>query len=506
MTVPTALEKPSRVPYIGDFDNSYARLPGAFYAVVEPERASHPRLIRVNDALAAELGLELAGLDDPTRAAIFSGNVIPQGAEPIALAYAGHQFGNFVPQLGDGRALLLGEVVGAQGRRDIQLKGAGPTHFSRRGDGLAAIGPVLREYLVSEAMAALGVPTTRSLAAVTTGNAVYRETRLPGAVLTRVASSHVRVGTFQFFAARTDVDGIRTLSDYVIHRHYPEAASAPNRYLALYEEILARQATLIAAWMQLGFIHGVMNTDNMAISGETIDYGPCAFMDEYNPAKVFSSIDQHGRYAFGNQPHIAHWNLARLAECMLPLFHDNLDEAVTYAYAALGDFMPTFEAHLVEGMRAKLGLTTAREEDRALVKGLLETMAASGADFTLTFRALASDVGLSPDAAAMSQTRALFSDPAVFDAWARLWLERLALEDVPAETRGALMNATNPKFIPRNHLIEELIAAAIERDDFAPFHEMLAVVMQPFDEQPGMDRYATPPAVNERVLQTFCGT
>jgi len=507
MTIATALEKPAVAPSIGAFDNSYARLPANFHAAAMPDPAAAARLIRFNDALATELGLDVAHLDDAAKAAIFSGNAIPDGAQPIALAYAGHQFGNFVPQLGDGRAILLGEVIDRAGnRRDIQLKGAGPTHFSRNGDGRAAIGPVLREYLVSEAMAALGVPTTRSLAAVATGNIVYRETRLPGAVVTRVAASHIRVGTFQFFAARQDIDGIKVLADHVIARHYPEAAKAGNPYLALYEAIVRRQAELIARWMQLGFIHGVMNTDNMAVSGETIDYGPCAFLDEYDPAKVFSSIDRHGRYAFSNQPHIARWNLARLAETLLPFFDDDTDKSVAIAQSVLGSFLPQFEEVYLAGMRPKLGLTTAREEDKALVRGLLETMAASGVDYTLTFRSLASDAGLSADAVEQGETRKLFIDHQAFDAWARLWLERLALEATPSAECRALMCASNPKFIPRNHLVEELIAAAVETGDFAPFHEMLAVVTRPFDEQPGMERYAEPPAPEQRVLQTFCGT
>jgi uncharacterized protein YdiU (UPF0061 family) len=507
MTIATALEKPSNAPSIGPFDNSYARLPASFHAAAQPDQASSPRLIRFNDALAAELGLDVGHLDDAAKAAIFSGNVIPDGALPIALAYAGHQFGNFVPQLGDGRAILLGEVIDRDAnRRDIQLKGSGPTYFSRRGDGRAALGPVLREYLVSEAMAALGVPTTRSLAAVTTGNVVYRETRLPGAVVTRVAASHIRVGTFQFFAARSDIDGLRALADHVIARHYPDVSGAANPYVALYGAIVQRQAELIARWMQLGFIHGVMNTDNMAVSGETIDYGPCAFLDEYDPAKVFSSIDQHGRYAFANQPHIARWNLARLAETLLPLFDDDTDKSVAIAQEILGAFIERFETAYLAGMRPKLGLTTARDEDRALVRGLLETMAASGVDFTLTFRSLANDVGLSPDAIQKGETRKLFIDHQAFDAWARRWLDRLALEETPEAERRTLMSASNPKFIPRNHLVEELIVAAVEKGDFALFHEMLAVVTRPFDEQPGMERYAEPPAPEQRVLQTFCGT
>jgi uncharacterized protein YdiU (UPF0061 family) len=507
MTGTVALEKPVMAPSIGVFDNSYARLPANFYATALPDPASNPHLIRFNDQLAAELGLDLSGIDDAQKAAIFSGNVIPEGAQPIALAYAGHQFGNFVPQLGDGRAILLGEVTDRAGnRRDIQLKGAGPTHFSRNGDGRAAIGPVLREYLVSEAMAALGVPTTRSLAAVATGNIVYRETRLPGAVVTRVAASHIRVGTFQFFAARDDIGGLRALADHVIVRHYPEAAAAGNPYVALYESVVRRQAELIARWMQIGFIHGVMNTDNMAVSGETIDYGPCAFLDEYNPAKVFSSIDRHGRYAFSNQPHIARWNLARLAETLLPFFDDDTDKAIAIAQSVLGNFLAQFEEVHLAGMRPKLGLTTARDEDKALVRGLLETMAASGVDFTLTFRSLANDAGLSADRVEEGETRKLFIDHHAFDAWARLWLERLALDPLPVAERKTLMNASNPKYIPRNHLVEGLIAAAVEEGDFAPFHDMLAVVTQPFEEQPGMERYAEPPAPEQRVLQTFCGT
>jgi uncharacterized protein YdiU (UPF0061 family) len=341
---------------------------------------------------------------------------------------------------------------------------------------------------------------------VATGNIVYRETRLPGAVVTRVAASHIRVGTFQFFAARDDLAGLRALADHVIARHYPQAAGAENPYLALYEQIAAAQAELIARWMQLGFIHGVMNTDNMAVSGETIDYGPCAFLDEYDPAKVFSSIDRHGRYAFANQPHIARWNLARLAETLLPFFDDDTDKSVALAQSVLGTFLPQFEEAYLAGMRPKLGLTSARDEDKALVRSLLETMAASGVDYTLTFRSLAGDAGLSPETVEQGATRKLFIDHQAFDAWARLWLERLALEDTPVAQRKTLMNASNPKFIPRNHLVEELIAAAVEQSDFTPFHEMLAVVTHPFDEQPGKDRYAEPPAPEQRVLQTFCGT
>lgn len=500
MIKPATAEPMEDAPTIGTFDNSYARLPEGFHAAAQPDRAERPRLIRFNDALAAELGLDVAGFDDDAKAAIFSGNVVPQRAEPIALAYAGHQFGNFVPQLGDGRAILLGEVVDRNGRRrDIQLKGAGPTRFSRNGDGRAAIGPVLREYMVSEAMAALGIPTTRSLAAVTTGNPVYRETRLPGAVVTRVAASHIRVGTFQFFAAREDLQSLRLLADHVIARHYPEAAGAANPTLAMFEAIVAAQADLIARWMLVGFIHGVMNTDNMAVSGETIDFGPCAFLDEFDPAKVFSSIDRQGRYAFSNQPNIAVWNLARLAETLLPFFDEDADRAVAIATEALQRFMPLHKEALMRGMRRKLGLTQARDEDKPLVRGLFETMARAGVDFTLTFRALTEDARTADASAATPQ-----SEPV--DEWIRIWRARRDAENVAPAQCAAIMDASNPRFIPRNHRVEEVIAAAVERDDFGPFHEMLAVVTRPFDHQPGMERYAEAPLPEQRVLQTFCGT
>src|SRR5579871_4844035 len=371
------------------FQNSYAALPEGFFARVAPTPVASPRLIKLNHPLATRLGLDPDRLASPEGVEILAGKRIPDGAEPIAMAYAGHQFGQFVPQLGDGRAILLGEVVDADGiRRDIQLKGSGPTPFSRRGDGRAALGPVLREYIVSEAMAALGVPTTRSLAAVITGENVFRETALPGAVLTRIASSHIRVGTFQYFAARGDTDGVRRLADHAIARHYPQAATAERPYHALLESVIARQTELVARWLHIGFIHGVMNTDNTSISGETIDYGPCAFLDHYDPAAVFSSIDEQGRYAYANQPRIALWNLTRLAECLLPLFTDDKEKAIEQAQQILAGFVGKFSAAYQAGLRQKIGLLNEQDGDEALLQDLLDAMAKNQADFTLTFRAL----------------------------------------------------------------------------------------------------------------------
>ncbi|MGJ5207505.1 protein adenylyltransferase SelO [Bradyrhizobium sp. HKCCYLR20261] len=485
------------------FQNSYAALPDNFFARVAPTPVAAPRLIKLNRPLAEELGLNPAELETPEGAEILAGKTVPEGAEPIAMAYAGHQFGHFVPQLGDGRAVLLGEVVDRNGvRRDIQLKGSGPTPFSRRGDGRAALGPVLREYIVSEAMAALGIPTTRSLAAVVTGEQVYRGTALPGAVLTRVATSHIRVGTFQYFAARQDTEAVRRLADHVISRHYPDLAGSERPYHALLDAVISRQARLIADWLLVGFIHGVMNTDNTSVSGETIDYGPCAFMDAYDPKQVFSSIDEFGRYAFANQPRIAMWNLTRLAECLLPLFDADKDQAIKQAEAALDGFASQFtEAHQA-GLRRKLGLSTQTEGDQPLAQALFDTMAAAKADFTLTFRRL-SDAAGSGD---LSEVRALFEDPAGFDEWAARWQQRLAEEpQTPAERRDA-MRKVNPAFIPRNHRIEAVISAAVENDDYAPFEELHAVLAKPFEDQPERADYAQPPEPEERVLQTFCGT
>ena len=465
------------------FANTYARLPERFYARLNPTPVARPRLIKLNIALAEQLGLD----PDDLTADVLAGNHVPEGAEPMALAYAGHQFGNFVPRLGDGRANLLGEVGG----RDIQLKGAGRTPFSRGGDGRAALGPVLREYLIAEAMHAFGIPTTRALAAVATGETVVRETGLPGAIVTRVAASHIRVGTFQYFAARQDTDGVRTLADYAMARHYPGVTG----YRAFLEAVIARQAALIARWLLVGFIHGVMNTDNCSIAGETIDYGPCAFMDAYAPATVFSSIDQQGRYAYGNQARIAAWNLARLAETLLPLLSDDEAQAVEIAQECLAGFGRTFEGAYFGGLRRKIGLSSVRDGDDALTQDLLKAMAQNQADFTLTFRGLGE-----------AETRDLFTDPTAYDAWEARWRQRLAFEVETPEARRAAMRAVNPAFIPRNHLVEAALNAAIERDDFAPFEELLAVVTQPFDDQSGFARYAAPPTASERVHQTFCGT
>jgi uncharacterized protein YdiU (UPF0061 family) len=486
------------------FEHTYAALPANFFARVAPTPVAAPRLIKLNRELAIQLGLDPDQLSTPEGAEILSGKRLPDGAEPIAMAYAGHQFGHFVPQLGDGRAILLGEVIDKDGiRRDIQLKGSGPTPFSRRGDGRAALGPVLREYIVSEAMAKLGIPTTRSLAAVISGESVMRETVLPGAVLTRVAASHIRVGTFQFFAARGDTDAVRRLADHAIGRHYPELATADRPYHALLDAVIARQADLVARWLLVGFIHGVMNTDNTSISGETIDYGPCAFMDEYNPATVFSSIDEMGRYAYGNQPRIALWNLTRLAECLLPLFSDDQDKAIEQAQFALGEFAEKFATAYQAGLRAKIGLFTQADGDEALVQDLLDAMTKNQADFTNTFRRLGdAALGTGND----EPVRGLFIDPTMFDEWAARWRQRTASEaQTPAE-RQAAMHRVNPAFIPRNHRVEAVIQAAMNNDDYAPFEELLTVLSKPFEDQPGFAAYAEPPEPDQRVTQTFCGT
>ena len=484
------------------FQNTYSALPANFFARVAPTPVAAPRLIKLNRPLALQLGLDPDLLATPEGAEILAGKRLPAGADPIAMAYAGHQFGNFVPQLGDGRAILLGEVIDRNGiRRDIQLKGSGPTPFSRRGDGRAALGPVLREYIVSEAMFALGIPTTRSLAAVVTGERVQREIALPGGVLTRVASSHIRVGTFQFFAARGDTDGVRALADHVIARHYPELKDAEQPYHALLAGVVARQAALIARWLLVGFIHGVMNTDNTSISGETIDYGPCAFLDAYNPAQVFSSIDEMGRYAYANQPRIGLWNLTRLAECLLPLFDSEQEKAIEQAQAILGEFPDKFTAAYNAGLRAKVGLFTTRDGDEALIQDLLDAMAKNEADFTLTFRHLG-------DAAAddAADVRAQFTEPAAFDEWAARWRARLALEQQAPAERKAAMRAVNPAFIPRNHRIEAVIAAAVDHDDYAPFEELVTVLAKPYEDQPQFAVYAEPPLPEQLVTQTFCGT
>jgi uncharacterized protein YdiU (UPF0061 family) len=489
------------------FVNTYARLPERFYARTNPTPVAAPRLIKLNVKLAEDLHLDAQALATPAGIEFLAGNRVAHGSEPLAMAYAGHQFGHFVPQLGDGRANLLGEVIGRDGKRyDIQLKGSGRTFFSRGGDGRAALGPVLREYILSEAMAALGVPTARALAAVTSGESVYREGALPGAVFTRVAASHLRVGTFQYFAARGDVEALRILADYAIERHYPEAANSHQPYRTFLESVIVRQAALIAHWLLIGFIHGVMNTDNMSISGETIDYGPCAFLEAYDPAKVFSSIDRNGRYAYSNQPHAGIWNLARLAETLLPLLEvetGSEEGVLAAANEALSAFTPHFEQARLYGFRRKLGLVAEHENDAALIEDLLTRMAANAADFTLTFRRLC-DAAASPLGDHIA--RSLFTDPAAYDAWAIQWHARLKDEPASPEARAAAMRMANPLFIPRNHLVEEAIVAAVERNDFAPFEALLEATSRPYEARPNLDRYATPARPEQCVTQTFCGT
>jgi uncharacterized protein YdiU (UPF0061 family) len=493
------------------FENTYARLPERFYARVSPTPVRDPRIVKVNLALAEALGADGAALQSSQGAEVLAGNAIPEGAEPIALAYAGHQFGSFVQQLGDGRAILLGEVVGKDGaRRDIQLKGAGRTPFSRRGDGRAALGPVLREYVVSEAMAALGIPTTRALAAVTTGETLERDALVPGAVFTRVAASHIRVGTFEYFAARGDKEALATLASYALARHYPDAAGSGNDALALLERVIDAQASLVARWLGVGFIHGVMNTDNTSIAGETIDYGPCAFLDTYDPRKRFSSIDTGGRYAFGNQPRIAHWNVTRLAEALLPLFSDDEGEAIRRAQERLERFPAIFEAAHLAVLRAKLGLGAQEhaddEGDRALADDLLERLASNEVDYTLLFRRLCASA---EEAGADARTAALFANQGAFFDWAVRWRERLSHEDVAPGARASAMRRANPALIPRNHRVEEIIVAAVSRSDYAPFEALLDVVTRPYDdraERPELARFAEPPRPEERVLETFCGT
>ena len=456
--------------------------------------------------MATELGLEWQPLDEATLASIFAGNSIPAGADPIATAYAGHQFGQFVPQLGDGRAILLGEVIGRDAiRRDIQLKGTGRTPFSRSGDGRAALGPVLREYLVSEAMHSLRIPTTRSLAAVLTGESVFRGQRLPGAVVTRVAASHVRVGTFEYFASRGDTDAVRVLADYVIARHYPELRSADRPYLELLRAMTLRHAALIADWMRVGFIHGVMNTDNTTISGETIDFGPCAFMDAYDPATVFSSIDSFGRYAYGNQPAIAQWNLARFAETILALIDSNTERAVELATSVVNSWREHFETRWIAAMRSKIGLVTSEEDDAQLVGGLLDLLQRSACDYTLTFRRLC-DVAEHRGAAAEEALRASVAPPQELEEWLAAWRARLARDPQAAGDRARAMRQVNPAYIPRNHRVEAAIVAAVERADFGPFDELLQVLSRPFEEQAGREGYLAAPLPEERVSQTFCGT
>jgi len=486
-------------------ENDYSRLPGTLYTRGDPVPVAAPRLIRFNESLAAQLRLELNPGDPDHLAQIFSGNGKLPGSEPIALAYAGHQFGSFVPRLGDGRAVLLGEARDQHGvLKDIQLKGAGRTTYSRGGDGRAALGPVLREYLVSEAMTGMGIPSTRSLAAVWTGETVRRgPAALPGAILTRVASSHVRVGTFEYLAARRETQTLRSLADYVIDRHYPDAKTAAVPYRRLLDLVVDRQAALIAQWMKVGFIHGVMNTDNTSVVGETIDYGPCAFMDAYDPQAVFSSIDERGRYAFSNQPVIAQWNLARFAETLLPLFGAEPAAAIALATESINAYSAKFQQAWLNAMRSKLGLQQVRPGDEELIGVLLDVMHRTQADYTVTFSGL-SDY-LAQDRAGLGVEEVLHEHPD-FRAWMRRWEDRGAQEPENAAVRAASMRRANPRYIPRNHRIEEVIEAATTEGDLAPFEALLEVIVRPFDEQPDAAAYAAPPRPDQRVLETFCGT
>ena len=482
------------------FDNSYSRLPDAFFSLIEPTPVSAPVMIRLNHDLATELGIDIGRLDSPEGLAILSGNHRPDGSEPLAMAYSGHQFGGFSPQLGDGRAILLGEVIGKEGiRYDIQLKGSGPTPFSRRGDGRSALGPVLREFIVSEAMAALGVPTTRALAAVASGDEVVREGIEPGGVFTRVAKSHIRIGTFQWFAAREDYDNLKVLADYVIDRHYPDAQQEENPYRALLDGVIGRQAKLIAHWMQLGFIHGVMNTDNMTVSGETIDYGPCAFMDIYEPAKTFSSIDHQGRYAYSNQSPIGHWNLTRFAETLLPLLDNDPKRSVAEAEAALDHFSGLYQSALQKRFTAKIGIEGGDTSDWSMVEDLLSAMADGEADFTQMFRHLPESLESGNDHAVVR----LFNQPEAIVAWLSTW--RARVHKIDRNQTLALMRRTNPVFIPRNHRIEEAIKAG-NGGDFTTFDRLNDVLQHPFTAQAEFAEYEATPAPAEVVHATFCGT
>ncbi|WP_244073604.1 YdiU family protein [Nitrosomonas sp. PY1] len=478
------------------FDNSYARLPDYFFARLSPIPVQSPQVVILNINLAKSLGLDVEALLMPESAFLFAGNVLPDGAQPIAQAYAGHQFGHFT-MLGDGRAILLGEHVTPAGDRfDIQLKGSGQTPFSRRGDGRAALAPMLREYIISEAMHALGIPSTRSLAVVTTGEQVMREVLLPGAILTRVATSHIRVGTFEYAASQRDTDAIKILADYTIQRHFPDLLDTENPYLLLLNRIIDSQAELIVKWLLVGFVHGVMNTDNMSISGETIDYGPCAFMDVYDPNTVFSSIDQYGRYRYSHQPQIAQWNLARLAETLLPLLDPLPERALTLAEEAIGAFPKIYQSYWMIGMRKKLGLLTEESIDTELITALLTWMQNHYADYTNTFRALSEEV---------LPNNAQFGD-VEFKSWHTRWQERLTRQACPQSTPLELMKTNNPAIIPRNHRVEAALSAASEHGDYTLVHQLLAAIAKPYDDLTEFNDYRTPPASSERVYQTFCGT
>eukprot|EP00831_Metopus_contortus_P004098 TRINITY_DN11506_c0_g8_i1.p1 TRINITY_DN11506_c0_g8~~TRINITY_DN11506_c0_g8_i1.p1 ORF type:complete len:523 (+),score=117.19 TRINITY_DN11506_c0_g8_i1:1899-3467(+) len=482
------------------FINSYAQLPDSFFERTAPVPVAAPRLIRLNQDLADRLELELPDNDDAL-AAIFTGNTPLQGAVPIAQAYAGHQFGQFVPQLGDGRAVLLGEVINSRNERfDIQLKGSGRTRYSRGGDGRSPLGPVIREYVVSEAMHALGIPTTRALAMAATGETVFRDSALPGGVITRVAAGFVRVGTFEFFAARNDGNAVRALADHVIERHYPEALGTDNPYLALFESVCRAQAQLVAQWLCVGFIHGVMNTDNMTISGETIDFAPCAFMDEYDPAAVFSSIDHAGRYAFNQQPAIAAWNLACLGGCLVSLFDTDQDKAQSAGETVLNGFIPEFTRCYQKGLCTKIGLPNGQATDFELARELLRLMHRDRVDFTNAFRLLS-------DAHTEAEPfKSLFSSHQDIAQWFVTWRARFDRENRSSDEIWRTMRTVNPAFIPRNHRLEQVIRAAEDHGDFAPAHRLIEVLRTPYDDQPDNVEYTQPPSRDERVRQTFCGT
>ncbi|MEH6955985.1 protein adenylyltransferase SelO [Neobacillus drentensis] len=479
-----------------NFDNSYARLPEMFFTSINPTPVRLPQLIILNNQLAASLGLNPQELENINGLAVFAGNQLPEGAKPLAQAYAGHQFGHFT-KLGDGRAILLGEQITPKGERfDIQLKGPGRTPYSRGGDGRASLGPMLREYIISEAMYALGIPTTRSLAVVTTGEAVLRETALPGAILTRIASSHLRVGTFQYVAKWGTVEELRVLADYTLERHYPEVALDERRYLSLLQEVIKRQASLIAKWQLAGFIHGVMNTDNMTISGETIDYGPCAFMDTYDQETVFSSIDTQGRYAYGNQPYIAGWNLARFAETLLPLIHDNQEQAVQLAQAEISNFIELYQSNWLTGMRAKLGLFNEEKQDESLVEDLLKMMKKYKADYTNTFRALTFE----------KPEDTVLKDAPEFKYWYKQWQERLDRQQDSRDSSKQLMRNSNPAIIPRNHRVEEALEAAVKQEDYSVLKRLLDILSTPYAHSEEQSEYSTLPAQTAQPYRTFCGT
>jgi uncharacterized protein YdiU (UPF0061 family) len=491
-------------PPLFAFENSYVRDLEGLYVPWQAEQAPAPRLLALNEALATELGVDADALRASDGVAALVGNATPPGSSPAAQAYAGHQFGRFRPRLGDGRALLLGELLDVRGRRrDLHLKGSGRTPFARSGDGKAAVGPMLREYVIGEAMHALGIPSTRALAVTATGEQIARERMLPGAVLARVAASHIRVGTFQYAAAGRDPGLVRRLADHALARHHPQAGEADNPYLAFFAAVVEAQASLIARWMLVGFVHGVMNTDNMAISGETIDYGPCAFIDSFDSTTVFSSIDHEGRYAYGNQPAVAQWNLARLAETLLPLLHPKPQAALEQATDVLDSFPDRYRELWVRGMHAKLGLGLGLDgagEDDALIDDLLGLLQGQAVDFTTCFRTLASAVRGDP-----APARSLFAEPAAFDAWSQRWRDQLNLQATDPLTIAEAMDRVNPLYIPRNHEVEEALAAA-SAGDLDPFHRLLAALAQPFVQRPGLDRYAAPAPPSFGSYRTFCGT